>query len=580
MPCTRPLHGMVALPIVLLGLGCLNADQATAPEVAPSPPITAAVTTPVGFTWGAGTPESQGMCGTTLQLGCTRTLLDIWTSIADPKYNTMRFIVIRNDRVIYDRGGTLAYPAYSSNKGLLGAPTLVHAMSSCGVRLTDRASRWLAAGDGARWGTAYPWTDITIEHLATHTSGVCDYENTSLVCRNQNTGWQQAFEHAKSGGTKWPYPKDALTIARAKAEANREPAAPPGTVLEYSNVGHALLNYAVQQACGRKLSDIYAQYIKQAGMGLPVEPALIYTDNGKIWNQSAGIARWKGRDGAAVLRLASRLGIWDNRNVEPVRYWNEVTRITDNAVAAAAGRGVVYTNNSTDTWTRSAGHRRLSAELFGHNGNFSTVFLTDPLTGTTIVRQGKNNATGASYLTRNGCQPGWTGTAPTCTPGTDWSNNWGVAQDSQDSPNIASRTMVMDPVQEAFFFPPPFCRMSVAAGTTVDKVTDVYDSPAGATTIELTAEIRINPREGNGSSEVDRVEFFKEDGSGVPRLVGVGTLVEGSDPAQYQVSYAADDHGTPGTVMTYFANCVARSVEDPTKVVPAYSRPVRVRRGS
>lgn len=97
---------------------------------------------------------------------------------------------------------------------------------------------------------------------------------------------------------------------------------------------------------------------------------------------------------------------------------------------------------------------------------------------------------------------------------------------------------------------------------------------------DLTAEIRVNPREGEGSSEVDRIEFFKEDGIAAPRLIGVGTMVEGSDPAQYQLSYAADEHGAPGTVVTYFANCVARSVQDPTKVVPAYSRPVRVRRGS
>jgi beta-lactamase family protein len=579
MPSAGVLQRIAAVSPMLFALACVDADQSTGPEVVPAPALPVANATTAGFAWVTATPESQGMCGATLQLGCTRTLLDIWTAISDPKLNTMRFVVIRNDKVIYDKGGTQAYPAYSSNKGLLGAPTLVHAMNACGVGLTDRAANWLAFGDGTRWGTTYPWTDITIEQLATHTSGVCDYGDTALVCRNQNKGWQAAFEKAKSGGTKWLYPKDAFTIARAKSEQNREPAAPPGTVLEYSNVGHALLNYAVQQACGMSLADIYSRYIKQAGMGLPVEPALIYTDNGKIWNQSAGIARWKGRDGAAVLRLASRLGIWDNRNIEPVRYWNMLTGTTDIEVAAAAGRGVIYTNNSTDGWTRSDGHRRLSSELFGHNGNFSTVFLTDPLSGTIIVRQGKNNATGASYLTQNGCQPGWTGMAPTCAPGTDWSNNWGVPDTDPDSPNVGSRIMVTDPLQEAFFFPPPFCQMTVAAGAPVDKLTDVYDSPSGATTIDLTAEIRVNPREGDGSSVADRVEFYKEDGVSAPRLIGVGTLVEGTD-TQYRLSYAADAHGTAGTVRTYFANCVGHSVGDATKQVPSYSRPVRVRRAS
>jgi len=569
------------LAVFLCGitLGCIDLNETTAPEATALPGTAAA--TASGFRWATATPESQGMCGTSRQLGCTRTLADIWNRISNSKFNTQRFIVIRNDKVIYDRGGTQAYPVYSSNKGLWGGPTLVHAMSSCGVHLTDKASRWLGGGAGTRWRTIYPWTAITVEHLATHTSGVCDYGNTGTVCRNENGDWQQDFERAKSGGTKYPSPNDALTIARVRSEQNRQPAAAPGSVDEYSNVGHGLLNYVVQQACGRKLSDIYASYIRQSGMGLPVEPALIYTDGGRVWNQSAGIARWNGRDGAAVLRLAARLGIWDNRNVEPVRYWNEVTKITGNLpVAQSHGRGVVYYNNSTDRWTQSAGHRRLSNEMFGHDGWFSTVFLADPLTATTIVRQGKNNAPGASYLTLNGCQPGWTGTAPNCSPGTNWSNNWGVSTNTREGDYVAGRMMVTDPLQEAFFFPPPFCRMTGAGGKTVDKVTDVYSTPSGAATVELTAEIRVNPREGAGLSVVDRVEFYKEDGSTLPRLVGTGARVTGSNPALYRLAVSASSHGAPGTTMTYFASCVAKSTQDGTKKVPSYSRPVRVRRTS
>jgi len=239
----------------------------------------------------------------------------------------------------------------------------------------------------------------------------------------------------------------------------------------------------------------------------------------------------------------------------------------------------VYFNNSTNRWTQSPGHRRWSNEMFGHDGNFSTVFLTDPLTGTTIVRQGKNNAAGASYLTLNGCQPGWTGTAPSCKSGTSWSNNWGVAfSPSHESDYVAGRVMVTDPLQEAFFFPPPFCRMTQVGGTTVDKVTDVYS--ASSATIELTAEIRVNPREGGGTSVVDRVEFYKEDGVSQPRLVGTGPLVTAPDPTRYRLSLSGSSHGALGSVMTYFASCVAKSTQDGTKKVPSYSRPVRVRRAS
>jgi len=519
------------------------------------------------------------MCGSTRQLGCTTTLQSIWSRISSPRHNTKRFVVIRNDKVIYDRGGTLPYYSYSASKGLLGAPTLVYAISKCGVELTDRASNWLSHADGARWRSQAPWADITVEHLATHTSGVCDYGNSSSVCRNESPGWQSAYSSADVGGPKYPYSVDAFTIARARAEQNREPAAAPGSRLEYSNVGHILLNYVVQRACSRKLSDIFDLYIKQAGMGSPVRPALIYTDGGQQFNQSTGVAKWNGLDGAAVLRLAGRLGIWANQNVEPVRLWREVTRTTGNlAAAAAAGWGVVYQNNSMNAWTAAAGYRRLSPEMFGHGGNYSTVFLNDPLTGTIIVRQGENNAKGASYLTKNGCAPGWTGTAPTCTSGSNWSNNWNVASGTANFSLVAPRKAVVEPLQQAFFFPPPFCSMISVSGAKVNNATDVYSSETAASSIDMVAEITVNPREGAGSSEVDRVEFYKESNGGPPEYIGDGTLEAGTSPARYRLAYAAERHGAAGDVRTYFANCIARSTEDGTKKVPSYSRPVRIRR--
>jgi hypothetical protein len=239
---------------------------------------------------------------------------------------------------------------------------------------------------------------------------------------------------------------------------------------------------------------------------------------------------------------------------------------------------VIYENNSLDTWTHSPGHKRLSPETFGHGGNYSTVFMNDPLTGTIIVRQGENNAKGASYLTTNGCAPGWTGTAPNCEEGTDWSNNWNAAGGELGSSRVGPTKMVVDPLQEAFFFPPPFCRMTAAAGQAVDHTTDVYSSPSNATTIDLRAEIAVNPREGEGSSVVDRVEFYKESEGIEPQLIGTGTLVAGTSPAQYQLSYSADGHGAAGEIKTYFANCVAKSAQDGTREVPSYSRPVRVGR--
>jgi CubicO group peptidase (beta-lactamase class C family) len=568
------------MPLVLLTLGCASTEPSTTPAAAPLPPkVAAVVATTAGFKWGSATPESQGMCGSTLQLGCTTTLQQIWNAISSPIYNTKRFIVIRNDRVIFTRGTASKYPAYSASKGLLGAPTLVYAMSRCGVGLTDAASNWLGQADGARWGSDFPWRDITVEHLASHTSGVCDYDDTRTVCRNEYPGWQSAYDKARAGGTTYVYPRDLFTIARAKSEQNHEPALSPGSTFAYSNVGHSLLNYVVQRACGLKLTDIYDLYIKQAGMGSAVGVPLIFTADSDQFNQSTGIARWNGLDGAAVLRLAGRHGIWDNRNVEPVRYWNLLTTITGNLPAAAAlGWGVVYNNNSTNMWTTGEGHRRLSLETFGHGGNYSNIFINDPLTSTIVVRQGVNNAKGASYLTLNGCAPGWIGTSPTCTAGTNWSNNWNVSSGAVNFSTTGPRMKVVEPLQEAFFFPPPFCRMTSVAGTPVDNATDVYSTPADTPTIDLEAEITVNPREGAGSSVPDKVEFYKESDGGVTEYIGDGTLVAGVSPARYALAYGAALHGLVGDARTYFANCIARSAQNSTKKVPSYSQPVRVSR--
>jgi hypothetical protein len=120
--------------------------------------------------------------------------------------------------------------------------------------------------------------------------------------------------------------------------------------------------------------------------------------------------------------------------------------------------------------------------------------------------------------------------------------------------------------------------MTEVAGQTVNHLTDTYAGTPGAGTIELTAEITVDPREGSGSSVADRVEFYKEGDATGPTHVGDGTLVAGSNPSQYRFSYSAESHGVPGEAKTYFANCVARSAQDPTKQVSSFSRPVRVRR--
>src|SRR5215218_392669 len=70
----RPGRGIIA---VLVGaLGCRNATEPSpVAEAVPVAGDTAALTT--GFAWTRATPESQGMCGSIRQLGCTKTLQQV-----------------------------------------------------------------------------------------------------------------------------------------------------------------------------------------------------------------------------------------------------------------------------------------------------------------------------------------------------------------------------------------------------------------------------------------------------------------------------------------------------------------------
>jgi hypothetical protein len=95
-----------ALPLLLLALGCVT-EPPSAPEA--TTPVSAPTSLIEGFNWGSATPESQGMCGTTRQLGCTKTMHQIWNRISLARHNTKRFVVIRIDKIVYDRGGTLPY---------------------------------------------------------------------------------------------------------------------------------------------------------------------------------------------------------------------------------------------------------------------------------------------------------------------------------------------------------------------------------------------------------------------------------------------------------------------------------------
>ena len=248
--------------------------------------------------------------------------------------------------MIFDRGIAKPYSAYSSSKGLLGGPTLVHAMSRCGVGLGDRGlhlagpRRRRPLGPASSRGPTSRWSTSPATR-----AGVCDYEDASTVCRDEYAGMADGLRQGAGGGPAYVYPLDLFTVARARAEQNRRAGLDAGHTWQYSNVGHALLNYVVQRACGQSLTDIYQQLHPPGGHGRADRGAGDLQRRGPgVQSKHRASSSGTGSMGRRCCGWPTRAGIWDNRNVEPVADWNRLTRITGNIAAAAAlGWGVSTT---------------------------------------------------------------------------------------------------------------------------------------------------------------------------------------------------------------------------------------------
>ena len=72
-------RGSLSFLVLAMTAGCGTTEPSPEPSTRPTPPSprpapVAPAAATVGFRWLAATPESQGMCGSTKQLGCTKTL--------------------------------------------------------------------------------------------------------------------------------------------------------------------------------------------------------------------------------------------------------------------------------------------------------------------------------------------------------------------------------------------------------------------------------------------------------------------------------------------------------------------------
>ena len=177
----------------------------------------------LGFNWGTATPESQGLN--------TAKLDSMWSTLR--ARNTVAFLVIRNDRIVYER-----YVSFDRNqkhgtasmaKGLVGGMSLMAAMNDGHISPDNLVQQYVP-----EWASDPVKSAITVRELATHSSGLDDAEEGGLP-HEQLTGWKGIF------WKRLPVPNDPFTTSRDATPV----LSAPGTVSSYSNPGFAMLGYTV-----------------------------------------------------------------------------------------------------------------------------------------------------------------------------------------------------------------------------------------------------------------------------------------------------------------------------------------------
>jgi CubicO group peptidase (beta-lactamase class C family) len=179
------------------------------------------------FEWRSATPESQGMS--------RKKLDELAKELA--KRKTRAFLVIRNDKVVYEwyaagHGPHKKHGAASLSKPTVAGLALALLLSDRKLTLDTPVAELVPA-----WKDDRRKRKITLRHLGAHASGLADAEQDRLP-HAKLTGWKGDFWKGLAP------PNDPFTLARDKAPVLFE----PGTRLRYSNPGIAMLCYAVTAA--------------------------------------------------------------------------------------------------------------------------------------------------------------------------------------------------------------------------------------------------------------------------------------------------------------------------------------------
>ena len=320
--------------------------------------------------WTTASPESRGMNSAALE--------SAWAVLKDR--HTTALLVIRHDQIVFERyapghGRTKPHGTASLAKALVGGVGLMVAMGDGHIRPDDPAHRYVP-----RWRDDPKRRDITIRHLATHTSGIEDAEADGLP-HDRLIGWKGDF------WKRLPPPDDPFGLARDRAPVLDA----PGTKERYSNPGMAMLGYCVTASLRATDDPDLRSLLKRRIMGpLGVPDAEWSVGYGTVTTVDGLplVATWGGGSYspdavARIGRLLLNRGSWEGREL-----------LNPTVVETALKPGGMPGHSGLGWWVNAGSDgprlwRSAPEDAFGGAGAGHQFLMVVPSLGLIVVRNGE-----------------------------------------------------------------------------------------------------------------------------------------------------------------------------------------------
>ena len=254
------------------------------------------------FEWLTATPESQGVSSARLDA--------IKERLASKK--TRAFLVIRNDRIIYEwyaPGIALATKQGTASlaKALVGGMSLAATITDGLISIDDPVAKFVP-----QWRNDPRKSHITVRQLGSHTSGLSD-STTDNVKNEEQPGWMGDF------WKRLDPPRDPFTIARDQTPMLYA----PGEKIQYSNPGIGMMTWCVTAAIRDGAhKDVRNLLRERVLLPIGVPDAEWSAGYGRTFNVDGLplVASWGGaaftpRATARIGRLVLREGDWEGQRI-------------------------------------------------------------------------------------------------------------------------------------------------------------------------------------------------------------------------------------------------------------------------